>query len=252
MLVSSVVPLSAKPIPACLSCHTSHFEQNGSCAFCHQGNAGSIRKNIAHSGMIPGRYAWYALDGSQQVVRGNRLIERYACRRCHTFRGAGNSQAANLDRVYTQSIPGKVYTAVRYPAAQMPDFHFAENELTDLVNAILDAGRRTPAQTVQETPRVVHFTTPGAKSELLFEKKCGGCHRFLSVRSGGVGKGDTAPNLSGLFTEFYPKTFKNGEHWTEARLEQWLKNPRSIRDAARMRPVPLDTEEYRKIVYELK
>lgn len=66
---------------------------------------------------------------------------------------------------------------------------------------------------------------------------------MLSERLGAVGTGNIGPNLSGLFTEFYPKTFRNNGIWTVSNLNLWLQNPRKIKVGARMQPVPLTGAE---------
>jgi hypothetical protein len=62
--------------------------------------------------------------------------------------------------------------------------------------------------------------------ENAFDKHCGGCHRVLTRRWGGLGSGLVGPNLSGLTSEFYPMPFREGEPWTAERLKKWLENPR--------------------------
>jgi cytochrome c2 len=84
----------------------------------------------------------------------------------------------------------------------------------------------------------------------VFEKECGGCHRFLGA-AGPVGTGTAAPNLSGLFTEFYPPTAPGERRWTEKALADWLRNPRSARPHATMPPVALSDEDLRKVTLEL-
>ena len=122
----------------------------------------------------------------------------------------------------------------------MPDFRLADQEITDMVNAIL-AG--PGAEKTAETPLLVHFLekTP---SENIFEKHCGACHRMLSSRNGGLGRGEIGPNLSGLFSPFYPATFHDRERWSAANLKKWLANPRRIKNMALMQPVPLGDKEF--------
>ncbi len=104
---------------------------------------------------------------------------------------------------------------------------------------------------VRETAQVVHFEDEKRSRENSFVKHCGPCHRILSERYGGLGKGDIGPNLSGLLTEFYPKTYRDAETWTIEKLRKWLENPRSSRPAARMRPVRLTTGEFTVLVETL-
>ena len=61
-----------------------------------------------------------------------------------------------------------------------------------------------------------------------------------------------APNLSGLFTPFYPTPFKPSEPWTPERLGRWLDNPRAVRPVTPMQPVSLTADEKRRLFGILK
>ena len=132
----------------------------------------------------------------------------------------------------------------------MSDFCLNEYQITTLVNAILAGSHERNAD--DAAPVRVHFNTAGKKSLDIFSTKCGSCHRILSERLGAVGSGQIAPNLSGLFSEYYPRTFRNGEVWTVSNLKTWLKNPRETRTWARMQPVVLtntETKELESIIH---
>jgi cytochrome c2 len=98
--------------------------------------------------------------------------------------------------------------------------------VTMLINIIL-AGS-TGREMDKEVPSKDHFNNSGKNNEDIFSKKCGSCHHALTERLGALGTGNSGPNLSGLFSPYYPKSFKNGEDWTARNLEEWLKNPRKI------------------------
>jgi cytochrome c2 len=225
----------------CLRCHKSHY-QGSSCIRCHRGDGRSVRLAIAHRDLIRGRFSWFALPGSPPLQRGERLLENFACRRCHTWAGKGNSLASNLDRLPPDTATGKILDAIKSPALFMPDFKFDERQRTDLVNAIL-AGMLKVGRTDGETPQVVHFEKPARHKENVFEKQCGPCHKALTEAHGALGRGDIGPNLSGLFTEHYPPTLKNYGKWTADILKKWLKNPREIRPESQMRPVALKKDD---------
>jgi cytochrome c2 len=93
---------------------------------------------------------------------------------------------------------------------------------------------------------VMESAAPPAISLTTTMPHCGGCHRVLTRKWGGLGRGAIGPNLSGLTGEFYPTQFKEGEPWTTERLGKWLENPRAIRPGARMPPkVPPDADAAR-------
>lgn len=228
----------------CLGCHGRHYVEKGPCVACHRGDDRTDRKRVAHDGLIPGRYAWFTLRGAYPVERGRKLIDTFACRRCHTINGKGNRLAANLDNLPSLRQPREIARAIQAPVRSMPDFRLADQEITDMVNAIFAA---SAVKKTSETPLLVHFQEK-APRENIFEKRCGACHRMLSSRDGGVGRGEIGPNLSGLLSPFYPATFHNRERWSTANLKKWLANPRRIRSMALMQPIPVNEKDFASLI----
>jgi len=226
----------------CRRCHPVHYPERGACTECHRGEPRAVRKETAHFGFLPGRFSAFTLPGNDVVRRGEKIFENAACRRCHVSGGKGNRLTTDLDRLARDVPPTEVAASIRKPALAMPDFGFTEDQIVSLVNAIYAASRKT-AIPDGRAPQVVHFTgtTP---PEDVFQKKCGGCHRALTERLGVVGHGDIGPNLSGLFTVYYPATFRGNLPWNRKNLEEWLKNPRESRRTARMPPQRLTGEEF--------
>lgn len=238
---------AAEQRPRCLVCHPAHYGEQGGCADCHRGNSRTSRTALAHSGLIRGRYAGFALPGSESAARGRKLAEGMACRRCHLLGGNGTTLAANLDHLLQSRTPETIAMAIVEPALYMPDFRLAPRDRDDLVTAVL-AGGLQAAPTVREPPQVVYFTDRKSGQENLFAKQCGACHKLLSARYGGLGSGSDGPNLSGLLTRFYPATFQGNLPWTEERLHRWLKNPRSLRPVTTMRPVLLRLDAWEQLL----
>jgi cytochrome c2 len=226
----------------CQSCHPDHYVERGVCTSCHRGNPASGRKNIAHQLLIAGRYAAFTLGDTQKLLAGERLIDRYACRRCHVIGGRGNRLSANLDQSSARRAPGEMTESILNPVKNMPDFRMEKQQAVLLVNALLAASSRQKAASGGQR-QVVHFDRTGTAGEDVFSKKCGSCHRALTSRLGGLGLGDAGPNLSGLLSPYYPETFKDRYRWTERDLETWLKNPRRARPGARMQPIQLTEAE---------
>jgi mono/diheme cytochrome c family protein len=246
LLLAAAPSWGGLPRQLCLSCHPAHYAERGGCSDCHRGNPASERKNIAHAGLLPGKYARFTVADRAEAGEGERLMERLACRRCHVSRGRGNSLAVSLDAAAARKTGGELALSIRRPVANMPDFRLDEDQITTLVNAVIagSRGRRTD----ESAPVRVHFATSGKKNPDIFTAKCGGCHRLLSQRLGAVGAGEVGPNLSGLLTKYYPKTFRNDEAWTPRNLNLWLKNPRETRPWARMLPVTLTGAESKELV----
>ena len=241
--MQSTSPAATK---GCLSCHNPHYTDRGSCVSCHKGDDRTNRKRIAHYRLITARYASFTVPGSDTVKQGKLLLERYGCRRCHTVENQGTTLAASLDKP-GQKSPEELAAAIGHPAIHMPEFRFATVERDVLVTYLLWQGRNG-VSTEKETPVVIHFAGTERGEVHPFVKRCGGCHKALTRSMGGVGKGSVGPNLSALFTAYYPRPFREGEPWTPERLREWLKNPRKVRPLAVMPPVALEDSELQRII----
>ncbi|HEX7553713.1 MAG TPA: selenite/tellurite reduction operon c-type cytochrome lipoprotein ExtS [Geothrix sp.] len=251
VLLQTVSAVAAQTRQLCLACHPVHYVDRGVCTACHRGNPASDRKNIAHQQLIAGRYAAFTLGDGPLLREGERLLDQYACRRCHVIGGRGNRLSANLDQSVARKTPEALTVSILQPVQNMPDFHTEESRAVLLVNALLAlSGRQAATPGAQR--QVVHFDRTATAGKDLFSRKCGPCHRALTVRLGGVGQGDAGPNLSGLLSPHYPETFRDKGRWTVRDLGTWLKNPRKVRPGARMQPVVLTELEFRELVDILK
>jgi cytochrome c2 len=252
-LVLLLLPGAAVPArrSLCLACHGSHYAERGSCVDCHRGNDRTDRKEIAHHDLIAGTFAQFTIKGRPIVEQGRKLVEVLACRRCHRFEGKGNGLATDLGRLATNTAPQDMFDSIKSPVLFMPDFQFDDTQIVALVNAIL-AGAEPAGAQVGETAQVIHFENEKQGRENSFVKRCGPCHKSLSERFGGLGNGDIGPNLSGLFSEFYPGTYPDAEAWTPDKLRKWVENPRRIRANARMMPVRLTADEFEQLTETLR
>lgn len=233
----------------CVKCHKPHYEKTGSCTVCHRGNSETSRKNIAHSGLITKKYADFIIN-RQAVSGGGKTIENAHCRRCHIAGGKGNDIAPDLDTESRRKTAETLKDKLMKPTDYMPDFRMNDKTAEDSVRYILNAGGS--AKKVSGTAPYVVFITQGKKS--TFDEKCGGCHRLLTRKKGGTGHGNTAPNLSGLFSEYYPAdTVKaEGGRWNREILIKWIKNPRKIKPDSLMPPILLTPEEEKRITAEFE
>ena len=234
--------------PLCLNCHPTHHAGKGSCRTCHGGNPDAGRKEIAHHRLVAGRYARHTLGDVAEVRAGVKSIGHFACRRCHVVGGRGNRLSISLDLSARHLEPERLAHAIRQPASAMPDFRMTDDQVTSVVNALLaEFGVSAKQAARAERPRVVHFDVAGGAGGDPFSRQCGGCHRALSERLGALGNGAVGPNLSGLFSAYYPLAYAGDTPWTPQRLEGWLANPRKMRPAATMRPMKVTPEEVREI-----
>lgn len=232
---------------ACITCHQPHLSCEGDCVRCHGGDDRTRRKEIAHHDLVAGRFAHYRIEGSKVVERGKELLERSACRRCHRYEEKGNRLAGSLDVAGATGKARDIHDSIRTPVHFMPNFHLSDIQIASLVNAILARAKFAKPRS-GETPLVIHFQDSRNIRKNVFAGKCGACHKILSEKSGGLGSGDVAPNLSGLFSAFYPLIYRDAESWNPDNLKKWLENPRAVRANAMMQPVRLSPEEFRQLL----
>ena len=232
----------------CSDCHIPHYEAEASCVDCHRGDPRTDRTRIAHYQLIQGKYACFSFPDSPVVKDGHRLINTSGCRRCHRTGRKGNALASVLDATLDKTLPETLADAIKNPAIFMPNFYFNESDILKLVNAVL-ASSAVYVSDSSETARIIHFEKNKEDNDNTFNKHCGSCHRVLTQQLGGIGQGDIGPNLSGIFSRFYFKNFKDGKTWNSKSLRQWLKNPRDIRINTQMPPVKLTEDELMHLIH---
>jgi len=236
---------------SCLTCHKSHNTEQESCVGCHRGNDRTDRKEIAHHDIITGRFTHFTIKGGPVMERGKKLVDVLACRRCHIHGGKGNRLAINLTRLSSNTAPQGIFDSVKSPVLFMPNFYCDDMQITAIVNAILDGADSAGAKG-RKTAQVVHFEDEKQSIKNVFAKQCGSCHKALSERSGGLGNGDIGPNLSGLLSEYYPRTYRYASPWTPDKLKKWLENPRNMRVNARMKPMRFAAGEFDQLMETMR
>lgn len=232
---------AAGATPECAGCHPVHYEARGTCTGCHRGSAASTRREIAHAELLRGAAAAWSMTGAAALAEGERLRDRLGCRRCHVTGGTGNRLAISLDAVAWRRSQEQLRRSIREPATFMPDFALTDEQADALIAVLLRDGSRTGA----EARYLVRFREGDSARADGFADKCGPCHRALTPL-GPVGASASGPNLSGLLTPHYPAT--DGRPWTAERLEKWVRNPRSERPGASMRPVELTPAELAQVI----
>ncbi len=220
--------------------------QLSQCIECHRGNPLTSRKDLAHSGLVQPRHSWYTFQQSQAVQQGEKLVQKFACRRCHVIGEKGNSLATNLDSIAPQRSSVELERAVREPAVFMPLFPLTDTDLDLILSRVLAGGQTAPKENAFR-PLVVYFSHAAAQED-PFSRHCGSCHRMLSHQYGGLGTDVIGPNLSGMGTAFYPPTGRDNQPWKREDLQDWIKNPRKIRALATMPPRTIKEDELRQVL----
>lgn len=232
----------------CLACHVAHDPAQPDCVWCHAGNPATERREIAHDRLIAGRFASFRDPQNPLVQSGEQQVKTLGCRRCHRIGGEGNRLATDLDQLAPRVTPERREQALEFPVMFMPDFRLGAADRAAIVTYLLAAQLKVKPSAAP--PKIVHFVTSG-QTERVFDKHCAACHQLLSARWGALGRGNLAPNLSGLLSPFYPTPPKPDASWTAQSLRDWLKNPRSFRPHALMPPLVLTEEETAELSREL-
>lgn len=230
----------------CVGCHASHYQERGSCTSCHRGDPDADRQELAHYRLLSGSVADHGRADAPSVVEGRKLLESLACRRCHVAGGSGNRLATNLDRIAWTREQGGLAHSIAEPTENMPRFGLSIRQIESVLAALLHGA---DPGTTDATYRV-RFARRESDHGSRFADRCGGCHRAI-LADGPQGRGSAGPNLSGLFTGFFPKTAPESRSWTPAELERWLLKPRDLRPATTMRPVRLERGEWRRLLDEI-
>ena len=229
-----------------MTCHSEHYATYGTCRSCHRGIEKSSRKNIAHHMLIFGKHSYFRFKKNKNRVDGEKIIDDSGCRRCHTIGNKGGLLASNLDISINNIDIEELIENVVEPATYMPDFQFRDIQLTSIINGLLSEGFGFESNTEYV---VVHLDEN--QSGNLFSDKCGGCHKTLSKNYGGLGSEDVGPNLSGLFTKFFPN-MSDVKIWNEDNVKKWLKNPREIKKITLMPVLGLKERDIDSIIDILK
>lgn len=176
--------------------------------------------------------------GAAQKTEWEKKLNSLGCRRCHVIGAVGNPFAVNLDQSAQKKSPEELARAIKNPAKAMPDFRLDDSTTDEVVTALLAASLKSTPN-LKPAAQLVHFDQTRVNKVDVISRKCGSCHKVLTRRNGLLGKGDAAPNLSGLFSPFYPAK----EPWNAERLDRWLQNPRKARSSAAMQPVGISGKE---------
>jgi len=80
--------------------------------------------------------------------------------------------------------------------------------------------------------------------ENVFEKRCGGCHKVLASRYGGLGRGAAGPISPDCSATSTPQPLGVEWPWNRQRLARWLKN-RGTFACMPVQPVSLSDAELR-------
>lgn len=227
----------------CINCHGEHIKS--SCVSCHRGNPDTKRIGLAHYKIISGKFLKYKID-KKIKEDGDILIKNLGCRRCHIIGKSGNNKGNDLNKIIKKKTTEEIILAIQNPGYFMPDFKIYDSTLILLMNALFSSSN---SDTIERGVNMIYFKRQ--QLDNIFDNKCGSCHRLISDKLGFLGKSGIAPNLSGILTEYYPKT-KNLKSNTPEDIKIFLKNPRSYNKNSIMPPQEISDIEIKNILETLK
>jgi mono/diheme cytochrome c family protein len=174
---------------------------------------------------------------ADSIARGKKLVTESGCAACHEINGVPTPQnfAPDLTRVGSRALaqvvfaPGMKHNLPDYiaakihdprsfgPGLKMPKFTLSDSQIDSLTTALLAQSERAatfPKELIEAAKHPSDYHPGGEAGRLMEDLKCLTCH---SINGNG---GDMAPDLS-----------KEGSAVQRAWLEDFLKNPNTLRPA---------------------
>ena len=171
------------------------------------------------------------------VARGKKLVTESGCAACHQINGVNPPQnfAPDLTKVGSRALAQVVFAAgMKHnlpdyiaakihdprsfgPGLKMPKFTLSDSQIDSLTTALLaqsDRAASFPKELILAAKQSSDYQPGGEAGRLMHDLKCQSCH---SINGNG---GDMAPDLS-----------KEGSAVQRAWLEEFLKNPNTLRPA---------------------
>jgi len=188
------------------------------------------------------------------AIRGKNLWDENNCMGCHTLMGEGGYYAPELTKVYTRRGEPFIRAMLKDPNAMYPgerkmqNYHFKEEEMTDLVAFLKWVGEMDlngyPApqnlvrMAVSDTQPNLSSVAKKGNRPMIFNQMCIACHS-LEGQGGKVG-----PALDGV-----------GSRRDRAYIAKWLLDPTQVKVDSKMPKLPLsenDIVELTAFLSELK
>lgn len=188
---------------------------------------------------------------TEQVIQGKDIWDKNNCMGCHTLMGEGGYYAPELTKVYERRGPAWMKMFIKDPQAMYPGerkmikYNFSDAEIDDLIAFFkwigeMDLNGFPPKPNVLVPSQAPSggVSVSSVKAPAQFDQICLACHAV-----GGKG-GNVGPALDGV-----------GARRDAKYLNQWLRDPQSLKVGALMPKLPLsdaDVEALVKYLSELK
>ncbi len=167
---------------------------------------------------------------TESVVRGKHIWDSSNCMGCHTILGEGAYYAPELTRVVDRRGEEWIRIFLRDPEAMYPgkrrmvNFHFSEEEITDVIAFLdwigkIDTNGFPPEPDLAPDVKLVSAAVAAAEVErpAYFDSVCIACHSV-----GGAG-GNVGPALDGV-----------AHRMSAEDLDRWLADPQSVKPGTAM------------------
>ncbi len=188
---------------------------------------------------------------TEQVIQGKDIWDKNNCMGCHTLMGEGGYYAPELTKVYERRGPAWMKMFIKDPEAMYPGerkmikYNFSDTEIDDLIAFFkwigeMDLNGFPPKPNILVPSQAPSggVSVSSVKAPAQFDQICLACHAV-----GGKG-GNVGPALDGV-----------GSRRDAKYLNQWLRDPQSLKPGALMPKLPLsdaDVEALVKYLSDLK
>ncbi len=221
------------------------------CVICHHGQGAATTVQEAHYStkaweqpILPARYLEAScgqchmeqLEGTPQLNSGRKLLARYGCAHCHAITQPDGTlilpvdEPPSLEHVAEKTTREWLFAWTKNPqayavSATMPNFHFNDQEATDIANFLMrqsTASENSKVAATSNTPLPsadqAAVDGPGLYGTLF----CASCHATQNSKGNLMG-GDLAPELTRVGNKVNPD-------W----LRRWLRAPQGYDPKTRM------------------
>lgn len=172
-------------------------------------------------------------------IRGKHIFEKKNCMGCHTIMGEGAYYAPELTKVIDRRGEAFVKAVLKDPESMFPgqrkmiNYNFNDQEIEDLVAFLTWIGKMDLNGFPAKPDLMVTTNSDSGSNPIetvmqpkVFSQMCTACHA-LNGQGGVVG-----PALDGVGSKFEVEY-----------IEQWLKDPTSIKADSKMPKLPLSETE---------
>lgn len=187
-----------------------------------------------------------SMNITEEVKKGKKLFDKNNCMGCHTILGEGAYYAPELTKTYVKRGETWLKVFLKDPQAMYPNarkmvqYDFSDQDISDLIAFFkwiseMDLNGFPPepdlADKVSAKSKNIVLAKANHAMPEKFQQLCISCHTYNGT--GGV----VGPTLDGVSQRF-----------DTASLDNWLKDPQSVKPGAKMPQLSLTDQERKEII----